>query len=394
VVSPKAAGTLLDEDLYRRAVIVGRTAAGVSGPNPPVGCVIVRDGAIVGEGATMPVGGPHAEVVALAAAGERARGATAVVTLEPCAHQGRTGPCADALVGAGVTAVHLVLRDPDLRASGGVERLRAAGVEVVELAERLPDLASIVAHDLRGFVSRVRSGRPHVTLKLAQDRAGGTTPGPSRYLTGITARTRVHRLRADVDGVLVGSGTVRSDDPRLDVRHVAATRSPRPVVLASSAAIDPTAQVVRRGALVLVGQDTPAARRGALERAGATVVAVPPGPRPGQGLDLAAALGALLDHRILTVLAEPGPILGEALLAEGLVDEVELHVADAGAPATVVPALARLTPVIAGWREDDPRVEVIACDRDTVLRARWSDLAGPDARRSTRSALDRVAEVA
>jgi diaminohydroxyphosphoribosylaminopyrimidine deaminase/5-amino-6-(5-phosphoribosylamino)uracil reductase len=184
----------------------------------------------------------------------------------------------------------------------------------------------------------------------------------------------VHRLRSDVDAVLVGSTTVRADDPLLDVRHVAAVRSPRPVVLATTADIDPGARVLGRGALVLVGPDASIERCARLERAGATVVAVPEQRFGRAGLDLGAALAALLDHRILTVLAEPGPVLAEALLDEGLVDEVELHVAGATAAGDVVPAVARLAPVIDAWRRRDERVDVVGSAGDTVLRVAWSDL--------------------
>jgi len=386
---------LLDRSVYERAVVLGRSAAGVSGPNPPVGCVIVRDGVVVGEGSTSAIGGPHAEVVALGAAGPAAHGAVAVVTLEPCAHHGRTGPCTEALVAAGVAEVHVVLRDPDRSAAGGMERLRAAGITVVEVAVPLPDVAASVSHDLRGFFSRVAEGRPHVTLKLAQTVDGRTAPGPEGYLTGIAARTHVHRLRADVDAVLVGSGTVRADDPRLDARHVPVALPPRPVVLATTADVDPRARVIARGAVVIVGEGAPAGACRELAAAGATVVRVPTveqgdGSRPRTVLDLRAALAALLDHRILTVLAEPGPRLADALLAAGLVDEVELHIAAAAAGATgpgavptseVVPALPRLATMLVGWHDrtaaiaaagsdsDVPAVEVHELEGDVILRA-------------------------
>jgi len=354
VVPPTAARTLLPEDVYRRALDLGRTAAGVSGPNPPVGCVIVAEGTIVGEGATAAVGGPHAEVVALASAGDRSAGSIAVVTLEPCAHRGRTGPCAEALVSAGVAEVHVLLRDPDPQAAGGMERLRADGVTVIDVGSTLPHLAELAAHDLRGFLTRVRLGRPHVTLKLAQTSDGATTAGSSGYLTGLAARTHVHELRADVDAVLVGSGTVRADDPRLDVRHVSGDgtqRQPRPVVFATRADIDPTARVVSREALVIVSDQASPASVAVLTERGATIVRVP-SDRRTEGLDLQAALTALLDHRILTVLAEPGPVLADALLSEGLVDVVELHIAGAAGRASAIPALARLAPLIDAWMAD------------------------------------------
>jgi diaminohydroxyphosphoribosylaminopyrimidine deaminase/5-amino-6-(5-phosphoribosylamino)uracil reductase len=352
VVPPMAAGTLLSEDVYQRAIELGRTAAGISGPNPPVGCVIVRDGFIVGEGATSVVGGPHAEVVALADAAGRCEQATVVVTLEPCAHHGRTAPCTDALIAAGVSEVHVLMRDPDPQAAGGADRLRAAGIRVIEVGADHPELAAQVAHDLRGFVARVLHGRPHVLLKLAQTSDGMTAAGPNRYLTGVEAQTHVHSLRSDVDAVLVGSQTVAVDDPQLDVRHVVLrvpAGQPRPVVLATEARVDPAAHVITRGALVLVGEDAPAARCEALAEAGATVVRVPSAPGGGR-LDLQAVLAGLLDHRILTVLAEPGPTLASALLAQGLVDTVELHIAGGVGAAAVVPALAPLAPVVDAWR--------------------------------------------
>jgi len=408
VVPSTAAGTLLSEDVYRHALALGRTAAGVSGPNPPVGCVIVVDGTIVGEGATAAVGGPHAEVVALGSAGERSAGAIAVVTLEPCAHHGRTGPCSDALQAAGVTEVHVLLRDPDPQAAGGLERLQAAGVTVVDVGTLLPHLAERAAHDLRGFLARVRYGRPHLTLKLAQTGDGRTAAGTSGYLTGLAARTRVHELRADVDAVLVGSATVRADDPQLDVRHVGeadgrTVRQPRPVVLATRADVDPSARVVRRGALVLVGEDaTPASVAGLAER-GATVVRVASVPQ-GDGLDLDAALAALLDHRILTVLAEPGPVLADALLSEGLVDVVELHIAGGVGRGSAVPALARLAPLIDAWTAggvvlegsatdiaaslDASTVTVEQLDDDVVLRvARVATVAPVEPASSTASSV-------
>jgi len=392
---------LLAEDLYLRAAALGRTAAGISGPNPPVGCVIVADGVVVGEGATAAAGGPHAEVLALAAAGSLAQGSTAVVTLEPCAHTGRTGPCTEALLAAGVAEVHIVLSDPDPRAAGGAARLGAAGIAVVDVSQQMPHLARQVRHDLRGFLTRVAEGRPHVLLKLAQRADGTTGPGldGERYLTGLEARTRVHQLRADVDAVLVGSGTVRSDDPQLDVRHVRADRSPRPVVLATHAGIAPTSRVLERGALVIVGEQAEDARCAELGRAGATIARVAHAAAPHDasaaradgGLDLPAALSALLEHRILTVLAEPGPALAEALLTGGLVDEVELHVAAPEAPEDVVAALPQLGALLAAWRDGSSAVEVIVIGDDVVLRAGRDLLAEAVADTSADTIADTIA---
>jgi diaminohydroxyphosphoribosylaminopyrimidine deaminase/5-amino-6-(5-phosphoribosylamino)uracil reductase len=195
----------------------------------------------------------------------------------------------------------------------------------------------------------------------------------------------VHRLRADVDAVLVGSGTVRADDPLLDVRHVPSERVPRPVVLATEADVDPAARVIGRGALVLVGPQAPASRCAALERAGATVVPVPLARDGGRGLALDAGLAALLEHRILTVLAEPGPTLAEALLAGGLVDELEIHVAETRDARDVVPAIGRLTSVLDAWRDGDAASDVLVVGDDVVIRAALSDLVAVS---------DHVAEVA
>lgn len=349
VRDPGTAGGLLPEAVYRRALELGRGAAGLTGPNPPVGCVIVRSGSIVGEGATRPVGGDHAEVVALAAAGASAAGATAVVTLEPCAHQGRTPPCTDALLAAGITEVHVLHGDPDPVAAGGSARLEAAGVAVVDVGARRPDLGASAAHDLRGFVTRVRAGRPYVVLKIAQTPDGGTVPARGAYLTGPVARRAVHALRADVDAVLVGGATVRHDDPRLDVRDVAdvtAVRQPRPVVLSASGAVPPTARAARPGGIALLGACAPEDMQQALRDRGVTVVTL---PTVGDGrLDLREALTALLEHRVLTLLAEPGVRLGAALLADGLVDRVELHVAGGAMvdPMRIRPAIPALVPLL------------------------------------------------
>lgn len=326
--APPLADGLRDASL--RALALGRSVAGTTAPNPAVGCVLLRDGAVVGEGATAPAGGPHAEVVALRAAGDRAVGATAVTTLEPCAHTGRTGPCTAALVDAGVAAVRYLVPDPNPVAAGGGAVLRAAGVDAGPLDA--PDLAAWAVEDLRGFLTLVATGRPHVLLKLAQDRDGGTVPSPGGYLTGTAARRRVHALRAEVDAVLVGGATVRADDPRLDVRDVPhdAGRQPRPVVLTAGADLPPTARLLGRRPLVVVGPGAEPARCAALVAAGAEVVRVDGGP---EGPDPAAALAALPAHGVLTVLAEPGPRLAARLLAADLVDVAELHVAG-GTPRT------------------------------------------------------------
>ncbi len=214
-----------------RALQLAASVRTSTSPNPWVGCVLVTaDGAIAGEGATAPPGGQHAEASALRAAGARARGATAYVTLEPCAHQGRTPPCADALVAAGVDRVVIGVLDPDARVAGrGIARLERAGVEVV-----VGTLATEAEELLAPYLVHRRSGRPFVVLKLASTLDGrlAAPDGTSRWITGPKARDDVQRLRAESDAVLVGAGTVRVDDPRLTLRLPGeATRQPLRVVL-------------------------------------------------------------------------------------------------------------------------------------------------------------------
>ena len=200
-----------------RARELGAAVLGTTSPNPPVGAVILdASGTPVGEGATAAPGGPHAEVAALAQAGERARGGTAVVTLEPCAHTGRTGPCADALLAAGIARVVVAVPEPTELADGGAERLRAAGVDVQLGVEQ----AEAEAGALAAWLTATREHRPFVVWKVAATLDGrvGAADGTSRWITGEEARAAVHRLRATCDAVVVGSGTALTDDPRLTVR--------------------------------------------------------------------------------------------------------------------------------------------------------------------------------
>lgn len=318
-------------------------------PNPAVGCVLVQGSTTVGEGVTEPPPGRHAEVVALAAAGMAARGATAVVTLEPCAHHGRTPPCTEALLAAGVARVVIAHPDPHRVAAGGAVRLAEGGVEVVGPLPPDALLRGTVAAQLEGFLTVVATGRPHVTLKVAVTADGRVDPPEGhRWVTGPPARHAVHRWRSSVDGVLVGSGTVLADDPRLDVREVVARSQPAPVVLDGRLRTPPTAKVVRPGAVVVtvdaaLGPGRERARRdrrsGRLLDAGVRIVHVPPGP-DGAGVCLPAALTALGELGIVSMLAEPGPTLSVALLREGLVDRLVRHVAvhlGDGTPDALVP---------------------------------------------------------
>ncbi|MEX0952262.1 MAG: bifunctional diaminohydroxyphosphoribosylaminopyrimidine deaminase/5-amino-6-(5-phosphoribosylamino)uracil reductase RibD [Nitriliruptoraceae bacterium] len=311
-----------------RAIALAESARGVSSPNPPVGCVLVADGRVVGEGATRPVGGPHAEAVALArmrpGTGQDSGDLAAYVTLEPCAHVGRTPSCAEALVDAGVTRVVIGRSDPHRVAAGGADRLRAAGVTVDILDHDDPYLRAL-EDPLAGHLSVSMLGRPHVTLKLAQTVSGALVRDDGGWVTGSAARRAVHRLRATVDGVLVGSGTVLSDDPRLDVRgddgRAKPGRQPRAVVFDTDLRTPVTARVVREGTIVV----TSTADAGHLEDRGVDVVCV---ERSGAHVDLAAAMRALVDRGVTTLLAEPGRTLADALVVHELVDRLVLHVAD------------------------------------------------------------------
>lgn len=296
--------------LMRRAAALA--AGHRTHPNPTVGCLVVdRHGEVVGEGHHPGPGRPHAEVMALAEAGPAARGGTAIVTLEPCVHHGRTPPCADALVAAGVTRVVVGAIDPDPRVSGaGIERLAAAGVEV--RSGVLSD--EVEALDPAYFHHR-RTGRPRVTLKLAMtlDGAIAAADGSSRWITGPEAREDVHRLRASVDGVVVGAGTVRADDPSLDVRLPGYDGpQPRPVVVAGTEPLPEEARLAER-ALVVATSSVPGWE---------TLVVPGPGGRP----DLAEALSALGDHGLLDLLVEGGATLAGSLWRAGLVDRGFVYV--------------------------------------------------------------------
>ncbi|MGY1842807.1 bifunctional diaminohydroxyphosphoribosylaminopyrimidine deaminase/5-amino-6-(5-phosphoribosylamino)uracil reductase RibD [Modestobacter sp. SYSU DS0875] len=284
-----------------RARELGLRVLGTTSPNPAVGAVVLdADGHVVGEGATSPPGGPHAEVHALAQAGERARGGTAVVTLEPCAHTGRTGPCADALLAAGVARVVVAVPEPTQMAGGGAERLRAGGVDVELGAEQ----AAAAEGALAGWLTGVREHRPHVVWKVAATLDGrvAAADGSSRWITGPDARAEVHRLRAGCDAVVVGSGTALADDPQLTVRDATgsdADRQPLRVV------------VDRRGRL-------PATAR-VLDGAAPTLVSAAATP--------AELLAELFDRDVRRVLLEGGPTLAAAFLTAGLVDEAVVHLA-------------------------------------------------------------------
>ena len=288
-------------------------------PNPRVGCVIVRDDCIVGEGWHQRAGSPHAESHALAVAGAAARGATAYVTLEPCSHHGRTPPCAQALVEAGVARVVAAMSDPNpLVAGSGIDMLTLAGI-AAEVG-----LMEAEARALNpGFVSRMTRQRPWLRLKTASTLDGKTAlaNGTSQWITGEAARSDVQHYRARACAILTGSGTVRADNPRMTVREFEIGRQPLRVVVDSTLAMSPHAAVLP--ALVAC-HDAPSAARGALERAGAEVVEL---PGTAGRVDLAALLGLLAQRGVNELHVEAGAALNGALLAAGFVDEWIAYVA-------------------------------------------------------------------
>jgi diaminohydroxyphosphoribosylaminopyrimidine deaminase/5-amino-6-(5-phosphoribosylamino)uracil reductase len=291
-------------------------------PNPRVGCVVVRDDVVVGEGWHQHQGGAHAEVAALNAAGASAQGATAYITLEPCNHHGRTPPCSEALVAAGVARVVVAASDPNPIAGGGAAHLRAAGVTVRE------GVAEAEAESLNpGFFKRHREGMPWLRLKVAASLDGRTAmaSGESRWVTGDAARADVHRWRARSSAVLTGSETVLADDPQLTARGTEAVRQPRRYVLDTHLRTPVDARLLReQGTPTLFCSWPDAERRSALEAAGAAVVPLPAAPEGG--VDAMAALAAMArDGEANEVLAECGPTLGGRLVQAGLVDELIVY---------------------------------------------------------------------
>jgi len=303
-------------------------------PNPRVGCVLVKDGVVVGRGAHLAAGTPHAEVHALLEAGASARGADAYVTLEPCCHHGRTGPCAEALIAAGVSRVVFALEDADPKVSGGgAQRLREAGIEVVSGVLAAPALALN-----RGFFSRHRRGRPWLRLKLAISLDGkvAAADGSSQWITGSQARADNQRWRARASAIMTGAGTASSDNPRLNVRPSAAwaaaeLRQPQRVVLSADFALSLDAAMLQlsaqqAGQVVVIGcRDNAQAKQ--LRAAGVTTALVA-AAESGPGIDLHAALAWLAQQQVNELHVECGPRLGGSLLAAGLVDELLIYQAN------------------------------------------------------------------
>jgi diaminohydroxyphosphoribosylaminopyrimidine deaminase / 5-amino-6-(5-phosphoribosylamino)uracil reductase len=323
------------------ALALARRGLGTVWPNPAVGCVLVQGDEVVGRGWTQPGGRPHGETEALRRAGARARGATAYVSLEPCDHWGKTPPCSEALIAAGVARVVLPIEDPDPRVAGnGIARLRAAGVKVET------GLCADAAAELNaGFLSRLAKGRPLVTLKLAATLDGriATGGGESRWITGEPARARAHLLRATHDAVMVGVNTVIEDDPLLTCRlNGLAERSPVRIVVDGRLRVPLTAQLVAAARAVptwfIVRADVDAIRRATFADCGVEVIEAP--TNAAGELDLAAALAELGRRGLTRLLAEGGGRLAAALLAKDLVDRLAWFHAPSIIGGDGIPAVA------------------------------------------------------
>ena len=326
-----------EQAAMHRALALGELVRGTTSPNPPVGAVVLSpDDRLLGEGATAPAGGPHAEIVALEAAGDAARGGTAVVTLEPCAHTGRTGPCTEALLAAGIAKVIYAVDDPNPLATGGAQRLRDAGLQVHAGVEA----NAAAAGALRPWLHAVQSGRPYVTWKFAASLDGrvAAADGSARWISSPASRADAHAFRALVDAIVVGSGTVLADDPHLTVRDgddELAERQPLRVVLDRRHRTPQTAQVLDNAAETLL-LDTAVPR---------------------------FALKALYDRGVRHVLLEGGPTVAGAFVEAQCIDEVIAYLA---------PTLLGAGPAALGDAGIASLAEAVTLDIDTVTRL------GPD----------------
>jgi diaminohydroxyphosphoribosylaminopyrimidine deaminase/5-amino-6-(5-phosphoribosylamino)uracil reductase len=331
-----------DHEFMARALRLAGQGLWGTTPNPRVGCVIVKDGRVLGEGWHQRAGEAHAEIHALQAAGEAARGATAYVTLEPCSHHGRTPPCVDALLAAGVSRVVAAMQDPNPQVAGaGLTQLREAGIEA-----DCGLLANEAAELNIGFVARMTRGRPWLRMKLAASLDGKTAleNGVSQWITGPAARQDGHRWRARACALLTGIGTVRDDDPQLNVRGVDTPRQPLKVVVDSRLELPPDAKLLHGGGVLLAAALEDSARAAALRERGVDVVFL---PGPGNKVDLPALMAELARRGVNEVHAEAGFKLNGSLLQAGLVDELLLYLApcligDAARGMFNLPALASL----------------------------------------------------
>lgn len=355
-----------DHDFMAQALRLAEHGLCTTTPNPRVGCVLVKAGKVVGEGWHRRAGEPHAEIHALRQAGDDARGATAYVTLEPCSHHGRTPPCANALIDAGVTRVVAAMRDPNPQVSGrGLELLTLAGVEIQI------GLLEAEARELNiGFVNRMTKGRPWVRLKTASSLDGKTAllNGASKWITGAAARADVQHWRARSCAILTGVGTVLADDPQMNVRLPGADRQPLRVIVDSWLATPTSAKILAGGALLVCAVDDPV-RRAALEDAGAEVLCLP--GQAGQ-VDLAVLMTELARRGINELHVEAGATLNGALLQAGLVDEWVAYQAPRvlGHEARGLFGVTPLEAMAGAWGFVFRDVRVVGDDLRLILRPR------------------------
>lgn len=316
----------MSNEHMRRAIKLARDTLGTASPNPSVGAVIVKDGVVVGEGWTQPVGGPHAEIIALRQAGEAARGATIYTTLEPCRHFGRTPPCTRALVEAGIAEVHSAVLDPDERVNGGgAAELRAAGVAVT-----MGDCAEEAAEALEGYLHRSRTGLPFAVAKFAMSLDGkiATATGESRWVSGEAGRGHAHALRRTCDAIMAGAGTVVIDDPQLTARDAEGRpleRQPLRVVVDSGGRSPVASRVFHeRGSVLVATAGVDEATEAGYRAVGAEVARL----RGSDGrVDLRGLMGCLAERGVNSVLVEGGGVLVASLFQAGLVSKVEAIVA-------------------------------------------------------------------
>jgi diaminohydroxyphosphoribosylaminopyrimidine deaminase/5-amino-6-(5-phosphoribosylamino)uracil reductase len=332
-----------DHEFMGRALALAGRGLYTSTPNPRVGCAVVRDGEVVGTGWHEKAGLPHAEALALKAAGEHARGATLYVNLEPCSHHGRTAPCVEAVIAAGVKRVVAAVQDPNPKVAGmGFEKLRAAGIAVEE------GLREEEARELNvGFFARMKRGRPWVRLKIAASLDGRTAlaSGKSQWITGEVARVDGHRWRARACAVLTGFGTVRDDDPQLSVRGVDTPRQPLKIVVDSKFETSPSARLLKDGKTLVAGAVNDTKKIAALEAAGAETVVI----ANAQGkVELFKLMEELAQRELNEIHVEAGTKLNGSLLQAGVVDELLVYLApcvigDSGRGMFDVPELAELS---------------------------------------------------
>ena len=334
-----------DREFMRQALALAERGLHTTTPNPRVGCVVVKDGAAVGTGWHEKAGMPHAEALALKAAGERARGATLYVNLEPCSHQGRTPPCVDAVTAAGIRRVVAAMQDPNPKVAGsGFVKLRAAGIEVET------GLMEDEARELNiGFVARMTRGRPWVRMKIAASLDGRTAlaNGKSQWITGDTARADGHLWRARACAILTGHGTVRDDDPQLNVRGVDTPRQPLKIVVDSRFETPLSARLLKDGKTLVAGAVDEAKRIAALKAAGADTVIIPNDRGKVELFELMEELGR---RELNEIHVEGGTKLNGSLLQAGVVDELLVYLApsvigDSGRGMFDLPELTELSRV-------------------------------------------------